>query len=139
MKKIREGTLRALERLEGEAIRERLAWLFQDMEALTEELIALRLHIYRLPEYREAALRALVMQGSEVRRRFGWREGWARRMSKPTLLLWSQMDPGTPAEGLHLLRKWWPQMAETELVGVGHFPMLEDPEGFAQAVYSFLG
>jgi 2-hydroxy-6-oxonona-2,4-dienedioate hydrolase len=138
LKRIREGTLRALERLEQDAIRERLVWLFQRPEALTEELIALRLSIYRLPEYREAALRALVMQDPEVRRRFGWREEWARRMTKPIFLLWSQKDPGTPAEGLHLLRKWWPQMAETELEGVGHFPMLEDPKWFAQAVRSFL-
>jgi len=137
LRRIREGTLRALDRLDRESIRQRLVWLFQRPENLTEELLELRRRIYAQPGYREAAQRGMVMQEPDIRRRFAWREDWASKVRQPILLLYSRADPATPVEGLDLLRKWWPHMREEELPNTGHFPMLEDPDGFVRAVLAF--
>jgi len=138
LRRIREGTLRALETLDEASVRERLAWLFYQKEALDEELVGARLAIYRQPGYREAALRALAMQDPEVRRESGWRRDWVGRVRAPTLVLWSPKDPGTPPQGLELLKGWLPPARFLTLEASGHFPTLEEPGSFVRVVGAWL-
>lgn len=138
LNRIREGTLRALQQLDRDSIRQRLLWLFKRPEALTEEFVALRHRVYAQPGYKEAATRAMVMQDPAVRKRYAWREDWVKDIALSTLLIYSRDDPGTPLEGIAVLRKWLPQLKEAHLDGTGHFPTMEDPNAFAQAVVHFL-
>lgn len=60
--------------------------------------------------------------------------GALTRLDIPTHILWGRLDPvATPAIA-ETLAEEIPEARLTWLEGVGHYPMLEDPESFAQAV-----
>ena len=66
-----------------------------------------------------------------------WNEG-IRRLDAPAHVLWGDRDPvGVPAIALRLHEEL-PNARLTWLPGVGHYPMLEAPEAFADAALHFL-
>lgn len=74
-------------------------------------------------------------------RRWIHRERWAqaiRSFDAPAHVLWGDRDPvGIPAIAEKLAREL-PQATLTWLPGVGHYPMLEAPDAFAQAAMEFV-
>ena len=65
--------------------------------------------------------------------------GALRRLDVPTLALWGPLDPvAVLAIGERLAREI-PNAELRTLEGLGHYPMLEDPKRFGEAVARFLG
>ncbi|WP_040328764.1 alpha/beta fold hydrolase [Acidovorax delafieldii] len=60
------------------------------------------------------------------------------RLGMPTLLLGGAMDPCTPPAALEALAQVLPDARHISLAHVGHWPQLEDPEGFDAALQAFL-
>lgn len=56
----------------------------------------------------------------------------------PTLLISGAQDRCTPPEAMQALAHVLPDARHLELPGVGHWPQLEDPEGFDGALLDFL-
>lgn len=73
------------------------------------------------------------------RRRFWarWREG-LRRTQVPALVLWGRADPIALPAIAECLAAELPQARLRWLEGLGHFPMLEDPGRWAEALLEFL-
>lgn len=61
-----------------------------------------------------------------------------RRLAMPTLLLGGAMDPCTPPAALLALAEVLPDARHQSLAHVGHWPQLEDPDGFDAALLDFL-
>lgn len=61
-----------------------------------------------------------------------------RRLAMPTLLLVGAMDPCTPPAALQALSQVLPDARFQNLAHVGHWPQLEDPDGFDAALLAFL-
>lgn len=59
-------------------------------------------------------------------------------MHAPTLLIGGAQDRCTPPEALQALAQVLPDARHLSLPGVGHWPQLEDPEGFDGALLDFL-
>jgi pimeloyl-ACP methyl ester carboxylesterase len=56
----------------------------------------------------------------------------------PTLLIGGASDRCTPPEALQALAHVLPETEHLQLPHVGHWPQLEDPEGFDGALLDFL-
>jgi pimeloyl-ACP methyl ester carboxylesterase len=61
-----------------------------------------------------------------------------KRLGMPTLLLGGAMDPCTPPAALQALAHVLPDARHQSLAHVGHWPQLEDPDGFDAALLAFL-
>lgn len=61
------------------------------------------------------------------------------RMAMPTLLVSGAQDPCMPPEALQALAHVLPDARHLSLPQVGHWPQLEDPDGFDAALLDFLG
>jgi pimeloyl-ACP methyl ester carboxylesterase len=73
-----------------------------------------------------------------IRFRHRW-IGALTRLDLPTHVLWGDRDPVAVAAIAEQLAAEVPGAELTWLEGVGHYPMLEAPERFAEAVLGFLG
>jgi pimeloyl-ACP methyl ester carboxylesterase len=62
----------------------------------------------------------------------------ARAISAPTLLVWGDRDTLVPSALADEWRRAIPQARLVVLEGVGHVPMVEQPDAFAQALLDFL-
>ncbi|MGB3879407.1 MAG: alpha/beta hydrolase, partial [Diaphorobacter nitroreducens] len=60
------------------------------------------------------------------------------RLQVPALLIGGEHDRCTPPEALLALAHVLPDARAVLLPGVGHWPQLEDPEGFEAALLDFL-
>ncbi|MCM2346176.1 alpha/beta fold hydrolase [Acidovorax soli] len=60
------------------------------------------------------------------------------RLGMPTLLLGGAMDPCTPPAALQALAHVLPDARHQSLAHVGHWPQLEDPDGFDAGLLDFL-
>ncbi|WP_313562404.1 alpha/beta fold hydrolase, partial [Diaphorobacter nitroreducens] len=60
------------------------------------------------------------------------------RLQVPALLIGGEYDRCTPPEALLALAHVLPDARAVLLPGVGHWPQLEDPEGFEAALLDFL-
>ena len=60
------------------------------------------------------------------------------RLHQPALLIAGTQDRCTPPEALQALAHVLPDARLVQLHGVGHWPQLEDPEGFEAALLDFL-
>ncbi len=132
MRRIRESTLRAVTEASPETVRARVEWLFapENRALATDELVALRLAIYRRPHAERTIRHVLALQDPEVRARYAWDPGWTGRIAAPTLIVWTSDDPtGAYAEG-ELLQRWIPGSELVLIDGAGHWPQWERPERF---------
>lgn len=135
---IRRLSTAATDRPTEAAVRARLEWLMADPAAVTDDLVAARLAVYRRPGAAAAMARVLCLQDPGVRaRNLLSPADWAR-ITAPSLVVWGTRDAtgdaGTGAE----LAGWLPDARFVRMDGAGHWPQFEDPGAFAAAVVPFL-
>ncbi|MHA7599973.1 alpha/beta fold hydrolase [Alicycliphilus sp. T452] len=125
----------------------RLAALEQgmDMARLAERLVARDAGADALPEGLQLARHAMGRVHAATYRRalqaltvFARRAPDLARLHVPTLLIGGEQDRCTPPEALLALAHVLPDARAVLLPGVGHWPQLEDPEGFEGALLEFL-
>jgi pimeloyl-ACP methyl ester carboxylesterase len=100
-------------------------------------------HVAELVEgmLRDEGVRLLprIIRYIEERRRHEARwTGAIERHPSPLAIVWGEADPIAKVEMARRLAKARPDARLTLLGGVGHFPMVEDPERFAAAVLESL-
>jgi pimeloyl-ACP methyl ester carboxylesterase len=57
----------------------------------------------------------------------------------PTLIIWGDEDPVIPVSHAHTAHELMPGSRLEIYEGVGHFPQVEAPEQFVDALFDFLG
>jgi 2-hydroxy-6-oxonona-2,4-dienedioate hydrolase len=117
--------------LTREAVRRRLEWLVSDPSRITDELVEVRYRIYSQPGMMDTALRIMArmmrMLGGEVGQHY-IEPGVMNGVKCPTLVLWSEHNPGQSIELARGLADEMPD-ARFELLGdCGHWPQFERPE-----------
>ena len=112
------------------------------VETLPRELLELEHAAQHLPTY-QLLWRSLLQSSLRVGGLAGWDADLRidpadlRGIDHPTLLLWGASDPfGDPSAGREIAARL--PDAELSVVGVGHFPWLDDPDGVAAPVEAFL-
>lgn len=135
---LKESSMRAVREASMETVRTRVAWLFHDKSQVTDELVRLRLGIYRQPGFQVAMKNILAVQDWEYRRPFIWSPDWCANIKSPTLLLWTDNDPTASVEEAHLLEKWILGSRLEVITGAGHWPQWEKPDEFNDTHSRFL-
>ncbi|TDC85732.1 alpha/beta hydrolase [Actinomadura sp. 7K507] len=121
-----------------ENIRARLNVVIHDVEAISDELIAVRQAIYAQPGFLDSMNAILALQDPETRRRNSVTDTDYENQPLPALLIWTDHEPsGDPEVGRALADKM--PHGRFELVeGAAHWPQWEEPERFNEAVLRFL-
>jgi 2-hydroxy-6-oxonona-2,4-dienedioate hydrolase len=139
-----ERSKQASSQVSREAIEKRLAWLMLDpASSVTPELVDIRYDIYTQPG-RAAALARIsqTVMGSLVSG--GWDDTWLRSealrdIACPTLVLWTQHNPGQSAERAAAAARNIPNHRMVVLEHSAHWPQWEEPSEFARLHVEFLG
>jgi 2-hydroxy-6-oxonona-2,4-dienedioate hydrolase len=138
MSSLRRLSVAAAGKPSEQRVRQRLEWLMADPAAVTEELVATRLAIYRRPGAAAAMERVLCLQDPEVRARNLLSPADWGRVGVPTLVLWGDADATGPQETGARLAGWLPRGTFAPLDHAGHWPQHESPQAVAAAVTAFL-
>ena len=138
MESLRTLTRDAVTNPTREKVRKRLEWLFKSDSSVTDDLVETRFRIYSLPGYREVTELTLCLQDPETRKRNMLTEQDLKRVSVPTLLVWSTADPVAGVE----VGEWCHEhIKDSELVYMensGHWPQFEEAARFNELHRAFL-
>jgi pimeloyl-ACP methyl ester carboxylesterase len=137
--KIRQSSRAAVESPTPDSVRRRFQPLFLDPNLITEELVRIRLDIYRQAEMKNAMERIV---GSELepenQGKFELTAERLRKIAVPTLILWSSHDPLLPWQEAHRYQQTLPDSRFHLLENCAHWPQYENPQEFNRIVGEFL-
>lgn len=120
-----------------ETMRRRMEWLVKDPGSITDELVGLRLELYRFPEVAEAMRRMAEPGDDDPSPKY--QEADLQELAVPTLVMWTDHNPG---DGPEIGRRVADLIPGSEFVVIddaGHWPHWEQPERHDEVVRSFFG
>jgi pimeloyl-ACP methyl ester carboxylesterase len=136
---LRERSLKAIENPTLETCRKRLEWLMASPDRVTDELVELRHQIYSNPETRKS-LKSVFEHtfNADASGQFRIPEESLSGVKVPTLVLWSDKNPGTgPDVGKHIASRI-PGSEYYCINDAAHWPQWEQPEEHDRVVTEFL-
>ncbi len=134
------GTSSGLNELSEDSVRARLHMLFHDPSKCTEELVRVRLAIYRLPGMAETIplLHHMLAYDAPDRVKFSLTEDRLRALRSPVLYLWGEFNPGGSVANAARAASLTP-VAELQVIdGAGHWPQWETASAFNESVVDYL-
>lgn len=136
---LRDRSLRVLADPSEANVRARLEWLMAAPDRVTDELVALRRAIYTDPDT-NAALRQVFSHrfSEEGTRQFHLYEDDLADIAVPTLVLWSDKNPGHGPELGKRLASLLPQARYAMIADAAHWPQWEQPAEHDRLVREFL-
>ena len=134
-----QRSLAALESPSKETIRRRLEWLMAAPDRVTDELVDLRYALYTRPDV-NAALRKVVANGLGIGkdRNQYLTEDDLKTISHPTLVFWSDKNPGSGPDVGERIASVIPGAAYYCMLDAAHWPQWEHPEEHDQVIANFL-
>lgn len=134
-----QRSLAAISDPNRETIRKRLEWLFASPDRVTDELVELRFRLYSDPavqaSLRSVFLNAFAGQGAP---RKTIPEDELGRITVPTLVLWTDHNPGTGPEVGRYIASRIPGAQFACIEDAAHWPQWEQPEEHDRLVAAFL-
>ncbi|MDE2766337.1 MAG: alpha/beta hydrolase [Chloroflexota bacterium] len=134
-----QRSLAALESPSKETIRRRLEWLMAAPDRVTDELVDLRYAIYTRPDV-NAALRKVIANGLGIGkdRNQYLTEDDLKTISHPTLVFWSDKNPGSGPDVGERIASIIPGAAYYCMLDAAHWPQWEHPEEHDRIIANFL-
>ncbi|MGE3447415.1 MAG: alpha/beta fold hydrolase [Microbacteriaceae bacterium] len=118
------------------SMRKRLEWLVASPESVTDDLVGVRLQLYSVPEVRECMRR--MSQAGDDAPHPKYTEDDLQNLVVPTLVLWTDQNPGDgPEVGKHL-SELIPHARFEVIRDAGHWPHWERPEEHDARVRQFI-
>lgn len=135
---LRERSLAAIQNPNRETIRKRLEWLMATPDRVTEELIDLRYTLYTLPETQASLTNVFSHSflGSAANEAIP--ESELANIKAPTLVLWSDKNPGAGPDAGQRVSKLIPGSRYECIVDAAHWPQWEQPQQHDEIVTAFL-
>ncbi len=136
---LRERSLAAINNPNRETIKKRLEWLMAKPDRVTEELTDVRYKIYTEPETRRALTDVFSNSfGGGDSGRYYLSEEQVKQIRVPTLVLWSDYNPGHGPDAGERVAKLIPGAQYVCIKDAAHWPQWEQPEAHDRAVIAFL-
>jgi pimeloyl-ACP methyl ester carboxylesterase len=135
---LRERSLAAIANPNRETIRKRLEWLMASPDRVTEELIDLRYALYTRPETQASLTNVFNHSFTGSESPFAIPEGDLAKLKVPTLVLWSDKNPGAGPDAGERVAKLIPGSQYFCITDAAHWPQWEQPERHDNAVHNFL-
>lgn len=135
---LRERSIEAITNPNRETIRKRLEWLMASPDRVTEELIDLRYALYTRPDTRASLTNVFKhsFQGSSSPLAIPERD--LAKIEAPTLVLWSDKNPGAGPDAGERIAKLIPGAQYFCIKDAAHWPQWEQPEQHDAVVDAFL-
>ncbi|MDB5794808.1 MAG: alpha/beta hydrolase fold family protein [Noviherbaspirillum sp.] len=134
-----QRSIDALNNLSRETVKKRLEWLVVDPERITDELIDLRYQIYAQVDTKKALSQLYAHSfGAGTSEQFEFSKEDLAKISVPTLVLWSEKNPGTGPEAGRRLAEIIPNASFYCINDAGHWPQWEKAEEHDRVVTAFL-
>lgn len=132
---LRERSLAAIRDPNHETVRKRLEWLMASPERVTDELVDVRYQFYSNPET-QASLTNVFENSFGTAERIP--EDELANISAPTLVVWSDKNPGTGPEVGQRIASHIPGAQFYCINDAAHWPQWEHPEEHDRVVTAFL-
>lgn len=135
---LRERSLAAIHDPTYETIRKRLEWLMVTPDRVTDELVNIRYTLYSMPEV-QASLTSVFENsfgGPATRNRIEEEE--LGTISMPTLVLWTDKNPGAGPDAGQRIASKIPGAQFYCIADAAHWPQWEQPEEHDRVVTAFL-
>jgi pimeloyl-ACP methyl ester carboxylesterase len=132
-------SLAAIDNPTRETIRRRLEWLMASPDRVTDELVDIRHRMYSDPAI-QAALRSVFQNafGEGTKPRITIPEDDLAKITAPTLVLWSEHNPGDGPDVGRMIAARIPGARFASMADAAHWPQWEHPEAHDQLVTDFL-
>jgi pimeloyl-ACP methyl ester carboxylesterase len=137
---LRERSLAAIANPSSETIRKRLEWLMATPDRVTDELVDLRQRLYSEPDT-QRALHAVfdnAFSKGGAFSRYGIKEERLAEIKTPTLVLWSDKNPGNGPDSGKRIASLIPGAQFYCINDAAHWPQWEQPEEHDRVVTAFL-
>lgn len=124
-----------------EAVRHRMNWLVADPSRMTDEMIECRLRIYQQPGMLDTVATIMSRVVGMLRGDHGdefMAPGVLTRLERPTLVLWTEDNPGQTTELAQRVSADLPDGRFELLTDCAHWPQFERPDVFNEAHVGFL-
>lgn len=138
MQKIRNVTLAAVQNPSWETVKARLEFLMKDAKSVTDDLVAVRLAIYRQAGFAATMEAILCLQDMDIRRRNMLDAAALGRIRAPTLVVWTTHDPTAPPRVGEEIARHIPGARFVLMQNCGHWPQFEDAATFNRIHLDFL-
>lgn len=124
-----------------EGIRHRMEWLVKEPGRMTAEMVDCRYRIYSQPGMLDDAARTMsgvvgMLRGDRGEQYMA--PGVLKRLERPTLVLWTQDNPGQTTDLAERVSKDIPDVRFEVLSDCAHWPQFERPDVFNQGHLDFL-
>jgi 2-hydroxy-6-oxonona-2,4-dienedioate hydrolase len=139
MERLRTLSLNAVRHPDRAAVRKRLEWLMHDPAVVTDDLVEMRYRIYSQPGAGKMMEHIMCLQIMEIRRRNMIAIEDLRRITAPTLVVWTDHDPTGKVEVGETFAREIPEARLVVMQNCGHWPQYEDPVTFNRLHLEFLG
>jgi pimeloyl-ACP methyl ester carboxylesterase len=136
---LRERSLAAINNPNRETVRKRLEWLMAKPDRVTDELVEVRYKIYTDPETKRALTDVFSNSfgGGDSAKAY-LTEDQVRQIRTPTLVLWSDKNPGHGPDAGRRVADLIPGAGFVCINDAAHWPQWEQPEAHDSAVIDFL-
>ena len=138
MERLRTLSMNAVRNPDREAVRKRLQWLMHDPNVVTDDLVEMRYLVYTQPGAEEMMEHIMCLQLMDVRRRNMIAIEDLRRITAPTLVIWTSHDPTGKVELGETFAREIPDARLVVMENCGHWPQYEDAATFNRIHLSFL-
>jgi pimeloyl-ACP methyl ester carboxylesterase len=136
---LRQRSMEAIENPSRETIRKRLEWLMASPDRVTEELVELRYRMYADPDTRRALKDVFRNSfGDGDSKTFRIPTERLSEIKAPTLVVWTEKNPGAGPEVGEYIRSLIPGAAYACIPDAAHWPQWEHPEEHDEIVLKFL-
>jgi len=132
---LRERSLAAIKNPTRDTIRKRLEWLMASPDRVTDELVDLRTALYSRPDTNASLTNVFA---NSFAGHGSIPEDDIRKIRVPTLVLWSDKNPGTGPDAGKRLSALIPNASFHCVNDAAHWPQWEQPEDHDRAVLAFL-
>ena len=134
-----QRSLQAIEDPNRETIRKRLEWLMATPDRVTDELVELRYSLYSDPQIRDSLRKVFsnAFGGGSVPRRMV-PEARLAEISVPTLVFWSDQNPGAGPDVGRKIASMIPDAQFYCMDDAAHWPQWEHPEEHDRVITEFL-
>jgi pimeloyl-ACP methyl ester carboxylesterase len=134
---LRERSLAAIRDPNRETVRKRLEWLMAEPDRVTDELVDIRHWLYNNPAT-NASLTQVFENSFGPDRDSRIEEDQLSRIKAPTLVLWTDKNPGTGPDAGQRLADHIPGAQFYFIEDAAHWPQWEKPEEHDRVVTDFL-
>jgi 2-hydroxy-6-oxonona-2,4-dienedioate hydrolase len=120
-----------------EAMRKRLEWVVHDPASMTDEMVAVRLALYEMPEV-NASMRKVFRLDKDWSWSLPYSEADLEAYQPETLVLWTEFNPGDGPDYGEYIAGILPHGSFYCVDGAGHWPQWEKPEEHDAVLTEFL-